>query len=195
MLLRYAMRANSSLRTESSGSPWSHISITTLCRPNTEISCCTRRSAIAGPCECNARAATPLRPPVSTHQSPTENSASCSMPNTGCSLLPASCPALIALDKCAYPRGLRAITTMSPTASPTLHCNSAPNTVGNPSARAVCAKRTMPYNPLRSVSASDCNSSATACSTNCSGCDAPCKNEKFERQCNSEYGTFPIPSG
>ncbi len=67
--------------------------------------------------------------------------------------------------------------------------SSTPKTVGKPTARAASAKRTTPYNPLRSVMANAFNPNEAATSANSSGCAAPSKNEKLERQCNSAYGT------
>ena len=70
-----------------------------------------------------------------------------------------------------------------------MQSSSAPKMVGNPTARAASAKRTMPYSPLRSVIANALNPNEAATSANSSGCAAPSKNEKLERQCNSAYGT------
>ena len=67
--------------------------------------------------------------------------------------------------------------------------NSVPKMVGRPTARAASAKRTTPYKPFLSVSASACSPNVAATSANSSGCAAPSKKEKLERQCNSAYGT------
>ncbi len=63
--------------------------------------------------------------------------------------------------------------------------SSAPNTVGRPTAWAASAKRTTPYSPSWSVTASASSSSRAASSASCSGWETPSRNEKLEWQCSS----------
>ena len=65
---RTASSAMASLRTESSGSPWSHSSTATRSRPNSPTRRCSSFIAAAGPCSTKAEGTVPFRHPVSTHQ-------------------------------------------------------------------------------------------------------------------------------
>src|SRR5207249_3939946 len=65
--------------------------------------------------------------------------------------------------------------------------NSASNTVAKPTARAASAKRTMPYMPSWSVTASASSPSRAASSASSSGWLAPSRKEKLVWQCSSAY--------
>ena len=146
----------------------------------------------------------PLRQPVSTSQSPSARAARSSRSKRGTPLRPpARCASAIAADSERYPRGPRASTSRwvargsgvpvgsSGSSLPRRRssgvgrCSSAPNTVARSARRAASAKRTTPYSPSWSVSASASRPSRTASATSSSGWLAPSRKLKAEWACSS----------
>ncbi len=74
----------------STGSPWSHSSITTLSRPNTSTSRATSREAARGPASISAAGTAPFRQPLSTSQRSPAARASASRVKTGLPFSPPS---------------------------------------------------------------------------------------------------------
>src|SRR6476659_8305959 len=91
---------------------------------------------------------------------------------------------------CPRRRGRRGGMTMPDGSATTGSSNSIsrPTTGWIPTASAALTKRTAPYRPLWSVTASPVSPSSTARSTRSSGADAPSRNEKFVWQWSSAYG-------
>ena len=160
---RTARSARASLRAESSGSPWSHSSTTTLLAPE-GVDQAVQLPLGGGRAPLDkARGTAPLRQPVSTSQwSPDPASpTSASVPPArsargGRPSPPPAGPSLMARASRAYPTGSRARTSrcVGPAGSGLGRAwragdrcprvSSAPKTVGRPWARAASAKRTTP---------------------------------------------------
>src|SRR5439155_9861245 len=64
---------------------------------------------------------------------------------------------------------------------------SAPTIAASPRSRAARPKRTLPYSPLWSVTATARSPSSSARAANSSGCEAPSRKEKLVWQCSSAW--------